>query len=311
VFFAVAMMHSWSLWYFLGGGLILWFIDRLIRFNRGTRNFALSLGSLDNGEITTISLKAADFQYQAGQYCFLNVPGISSLQWHPFSISSAPGDEVMTFHIKNMGPKTWTGKLSAKVTQMKYFGTGQNPSICVDGPYGMPPSLLGRNSIVLIAGGIGITPVISIFRDLHNNVSMYSRRTSVLNSVQTNDLPPVGRYDFPRLVMLVWVARDTEMVKAFKDQLDLILSTTTPKTKFIVHIFITRAPLSDEKMEEYVNFNLQTGRPDLHNELMHLRNSSKKVSQLVFVCGPKPLVKSAQEAAYVHKFEFHSETFEL
>lgn len=42
--------------------------------------------------------------HDAGQYVFLNFPDISLLEWHPFTISSAPGDSVTTHHIRKMIP---------------------------------------------------------------------------------------------------------------------------------------------------------------------------------------------------------------
>ena len=49
-----------------------------------------------------------------GQYVYINIPSISSLEWHPFTISSAPTDSVTTHHIKVMGGLNngqWTAKL--------------------------------------------------------------------------------------------------------------------------------------------------------------------------------------------------------
>jgi len=37
---------------------------------------------------------------EVGQFVLLNVPAISTLEWHPFSISSAPVDSETTHHIK-------------------------------------------------------------------------------------------------------------------------------------------------------------------------------------------------------------------
>jgi len=34
------------------------------------------------------------------QYVFINCPMVSSYEWHPFSISSAPDEQFVTFHIK-------------------------------------------------------------------------------------------------------------------------------------------------------------------------------------------------------------------
>ena len=34
------------------------------------------------------------FEFEMGQYVFLNFPEISLYQWHPFTISSSPYDKV-------------------------------------------------------------------------------------------------------------------------------------------------------------------------------------------------------------------------
>ena len=46
------------------------------------------------------------FKYKAGQYLFLNVPAVSSLQWHPFTITSAPDDPYVSVHICQVGDFT-------------------------------------------------------------------------------------------------------------------------------------------------------------------------------------------------------------
>jgi predicted ferric reductase len=45
----------------------------------------------------------------AGMYANLNIPYISSVQWHPFTMSSAPSDDYIEFHIRPVGD--WTSEL--------------------------------------------------------------------------------------------------------------------------------------------------------------------------------------------------------
>ena len=50
------------------------------------------------------------FNFQPGDYCFVQIPSIASYEWHPFTISSCPEQEdVIWFHIRCVG--TWTNRL--------------------------------------------------------------------------------------------------------------------------------------------------------------------------------------------------------
>ena len=107
--------------------------------------------------------------FEPGSYVFMNVPAVSLNQFHPFSISSHPvasasaaGGDVtkLSFHILHMGHSTFTGRLASHIQSL------QSPSdlkVKVDGPYGrLKVKLDCYRTIVLVAGGIGITPMLSI-----------------------------------------------------------------------------------------------------------------------------------------------------
>lgn len=53
--------------------------------------------------------KKPTHSYHPGQFAFICVPGVTSLEWHPISFSSAPGAEYTTFHVKASGD--WSKKL--------------------------------------------------------------------------------------------------------------------------------------------------------------------------------------------------------
>lgn len=98
--------------------------------------------------------------FRAGQFAFLILDdGPFSLQQHPFSIaSSARAGSRLDFTIKELGDFTDTIG-ATKIGTRSY----------VDGPYGaltLPddPSA----GLMLIAGGIGITPIMSMLRTLHD-----------------------------------------------------------------------------------------------------------------------------------------------
>ncbi|XP_017246093.2 putative respiratory burst oxidase homolog protein H [Daucus carota subsp. sativus] len=64
--------------------------------------------------------KPPSFKYQSGMYLFVKCPDISPFEWHPFSITSAPGDDYLSIHIRTLGD--WTTELKdrfAKVCEVK------------------------------------------------------------------------------------------------------------------------------------------------------------------------------------------------
>lgn len=59
-------------------------------------------------------LKPRTFQYTAGMYAFINIPQLSQFEWHPFTLTSSPGDSYLSFHIRAAGD--WTKELH-RITQ--------------------------------------------------------------------------------------------------------------------------------------------------------------------------------------------------
>ncbi len=97
------------------------------------------------------------FRHLPGQFAFLKLHGRGlPAEEHPFTISSAPSPDgrQIRFTIKASGD--FTGKIGE-------FHTGDWAT--VDGPYGLFSHVAraSRNgSLVMIAGGIGITPILSM-----------------------------------------------------------------------------------------------------------------------------------------------------
>ncbi|XP_019054281.1 PREDICTED: respiratory burst oxidase homolog protein F-like isoform X4 [Nelumbo nucifera] len=46
---------------------------------------------------------------ESGQYMFVQCPGVSPFEWHPFSITSAPDDDYLNIHIRRLGD--WTKEI--------------------------------------------------------------------------------------------------------------------------------------------------------------------------------------------------------
>lgn len=110
-------------------------------------------------EVTLRPARDFAFRYRAGQFAWLNIRNTPfGLHENPFSISSAPsaGPEV-SFIIKELGDFTRT------VGQVK-----PGSRAYLDGPHGhLTVTDHQAPGIALIAGGVGIAPMMGILRELH------------------------------------------------------------------------------------------------------------------------------------------------
>ena len=94
-------------WHYTIWGRIIYFFECVLReiishqFTQITKLF-INYPS----KAIEIQFSKPSFKYKAGQYLFLNVPAVSSLQWHPFTITSAPDDPYVSVHIRQVGDFT-------------------------------------------------------------------------------------------------------------------------------------------------------------------------------------------------------------
>lgn len=56
-----------------------------------------------------LQLKKKGFKMEVGQYIFMKCPSISHLEWHPFTLTSAPEEDHFSIHIRIVGD--WTDAL--------------------------------------------------------------------------------------------------------------------------------------------------------------------------------------------------------
>lgn len=94
-------------------------------------------------------------KFKPGQFAFVEFQGKGWSEPHPFTISSAPGEDRLRFTMKVLGD--WTRKVRE---ELKPGG-----DVIVRGPYGrFDASKTDSKKQVWIAGGIGLTPFLSKLR---------------------------------------------------------------------------------------------------------------------------------------------------
>jgi predicted ferric reductase len=105
---------------------------------------------------------------RAGQFLFVRFPNTKTLnESHPFTISSAPHEDVLRLTIKASGD----------FTRALFNDLKAGADAIVEGAYGMFNYKTGGQKQIWIAGGIGVTPFLAFIRDmrerLDHNVDFY------------------------------------------------------------------------------------------------------------------------------------------
>ena len=349
-FYAVALSHAWSFWYYAVGGLILIAIDKVFRTVDAARVVRVK-SLLSAHGITRLVLDASFLKgrsFFAGQYVWLNIPDVSPIEWHPFTVSSPPSDSLVffssssapprvptvSFHIRDMGEGTWTSRLADVAGRpVKNHADLQ---VSVDGPHGRAGNFAERDTVIMFAGGVGITPFVSICSELFARSTLPGR----------GSLPPQLRR-----VILVWAVREVDTLSAFADMIAPLIKASQGSgsgsgsgIEFSVHLYITKDggaadPLSpfhthcahsgvasDDQMRGAQAAALcrsvaVSGRPLIGNIFAraieetraHVEGKGESFDAAAhvtaMVCGPEQLSREVSAVAFQLATDFHSEVF--
>ncbi|XP_048607674.1 respiratory burst oxidase homolog protein A-like [Brassica napus] len=101
--YLIKIWYKKTTWMYLMVPVVIYLSERLVGLLPG-KLLSLHMSRPDN------------FRYKSGQYMYLKCSEVSSLEWHPFSITSAPGDDYLSVHIRGLGD--WTNKLRSKFSEV-------------------------------------------------------------------------------------------------------------------------------------------------------------------------------------------------
>ncbi|XP_065854011.1 respiratory burst oxidase homolog protein D-like [Euphorbia lathyris] len=215
-------------WMYLAVPILLYGCERLIRaFRSSIKSVKILKVAVYPGNVLALYMsKPQGFKYKSGQYMFVNCAAVSPFEWHPFSITSSPGDDYLSVHIRTLGD--WTRQLKtvfSEVCQPPAAGksgllraegnTPGFPKILIDGPYGAPAQDYKKYDVVLLVGlGIGATPMISIVKDIINNME---DENDVEEGVEGSNNQNQSRKGFKtKKAYFYWVTREQGSFEWFK-----------------------------------------------------------------------------------------------
>ncbi|XP_031483417.1 ferric reduction oxidase 2-like [Nymphaea colorata] len=154
--------------YMLLPGLYLFIVDRFLRFMQSRQSVRLVSARILPCEAVELSFsKKPGLSHSPMSTVFINVPSISRLQWHPFTVTSSSSLEPEKLSVAIKCEGQWTGDLYEKLSSAARSGAIDGLEVLVEGPYGPPSTdFLRYDTLVMVSGGAGITPFISIIRHL-------------------------------------------------------------------------------------------------------------------------------------------------
>ena len=113
-------------------------------------------------EVVMRAKKSPIKKQQAGQFLFVRFPKEKILnESHPFTISSAPREDVLRLTIKASG----------NFTRDLFSHLQAGTDAIIEGAYGMFDYKTGGQKQIWVAGGIGVTPFLSFIRDMNGHLN--------------------------------------------------------------------------------------------------------------------------------------------
>ncbi|XP_010549734.1 PREDICTED: respiratory burst oxidase homolog protein B [Tarenaya hassleriana] len=230
-------------WMYLAIPMLLYACERLIRaFRSGYKTVKILKVAVYPGNVLSLHMsKPKGFKYTSGQYIFVNCSDVSPFQWHPFSITSAPGDDYISIHIRTLGD--WTSQLrdvffkvcrSPSADESEFVGTDitqarnipRLPKLLIDGPYGAPAQDYRNYDVLLLVGlGIGATPLISIIKDVINNI----KTQKSIEDGSGNDHKNAKKHFATKRVYFYWVTREQGSFEWFREVMNEVAEYDTDR----------------------------------------------------------------------------------
>ncbi|KKP39920.1 hypothetical protein A2229_00370 [Candidatus Peregrinibacteria bacterium RIFOXYA2_FULL_33_7] len=134
------------------------------------------------------------FKFQAGQFCFLRLNKDKLYARHPFTIASSPTEKNLRFTIK------LAGRFTRFAQNLK-----KGEEVLLDGPFGIFTKKDNRKDLIFIAGGVGITPFLSLIKDNldHNQkiTLLYGSKTKD-NIIFKDELDKIQKPWFQKIYVL-------------------------------------------------------------------------------------------------------------
>lgn len=288
--------------------LAIYLTERLYRFIKSL--IPVEIVHVEEHPSRTLELRMRRkfFRQDVGQYIFVNIPSISLLEWHPFTLTSCPEENPeFSVHIRIVGD--WTEALLKKVKQKG--GSIKNIVITADGPFGTASEDVFDYEVAMLVGaGIGVTPFASILKSIfHKRKNLNLKRL--------------------KQVYFFWVCPQPQSFEWFATLLKAIEKSLQDEgcpDLIKYEIYLTRGWSAEEAREIYLHEDdiedpitrlgakTNYGRPKWDEIFGKIAEDHRGKKVGVFFCGPSILSKELHLQANKHSdnncsFSYNKENF--
>ncbi|KAF6389869.1 cytochrome b-245 beta chain [Rhinolophus ferrumequinum] len=276
-------------WKWIVGPMFLYLCERLVRFWRSQQKVVITKVVTHPFKTIELQMKKKGFKMEVGQYIFVKCPKVSKLEWHPFTLTSAPEEDFFSIHIRIVGD--WTEGLfnACGCDKQEFQDAWKLPKIAVDGPFGTASEDVFSYEVVMLVGaGIGVTPFASILK------SVWYKYCNNATNLRL------------KKIYFYWLCRDTHAFEWFADLLQLLETQMQERNNagfLSYNIYLTGwdesqanhfAVHHDEEKDVITGLKQKTlyGRPNWDNEFKTIASQHPNTRIGVFLCGPEALAET-------------------
>lgn len=282
----------------------IWFYDRLWRFFKLLRrNFSATRG-YPTVVVEALAAEACrvtfhlpnHFAPAPGTHVYAYLPTISYWQSHPFSVAwseqhSKHARKPSVDVAQNEKSVKATSKTASSVSLIMARRTGMTKHLYdravanggvyktigfLEGPYGALESLHSYGTVLLFAGGVGITHMMPHLRDL---IKRREDRTAAI-----------------RKIVLVWSFKDRASLEWVRPWMEQILAMESRREVLEIRMFVTRPKNPEEVRSPSNRVQMFPGRPPITEIVWEV--FEKRIGALsIGVCGAGPLSDDVRAAS--------------
>lgn len=280
----------------LWGAVALWASEHLIRGIRLLyRNFGGTTAVVEAlpGNACRVTLDMArPWNFKPGQHAYLYMPSVGFWTSHPFSVAWSQESEsldpeekiamnrqdILAMQKTSMSfiVRARTGFTNSLYQKALTSPDGRFTTKCMaEGPYGGMHMMHSYGTVMLFAGGVGITHQVPHVRDL---VAGYANGTLAV-----------------RRLVLVWIIRSPEHLEWIRPWMTSILAMDKRRDVLRIMLFVTRPRSTKEIHSPSATVQMFPGRPNIE-ALMDIEMENQVGAMGVSVCGGGDLSDDVRKA---------------